>query len=379
MTGDERGPHRRVHRRRRRRPPAISVFDTVDVGVAPAAHRRPPRRALRRNASSRATPRASRRPTSRRTTRSSAARSACSTSSPTRATSTSPYGTTKTPPGTANFTLSSQPNNQNNPNVDPQISTNLEVGSKWDFYGSRLSLTGAAFRTEERERHLHGRRDGGAADLQPGRRAAGHGRRASASPGGSSDSWDVTANFAYLDSENLSQNLANAGKRLTLTPEFSGSVWTTYTTPIRLSVGGGVRFTDAVYVNAANTIKAPGYQIVDAMATYARAPPGVAAAQRLQRDRRDLHPQHQQQRRPLQPGPPAHGRAHGELRVREARRDADRDPRRPHPRAGRARAADARCGGLGRRPGHRRAAVGARQGQPAARRDPIRSRASSAT
>ena len=34
------------------------------------------------------------------------------------------------------------------PNVDPQISTNLEVGSKWDFYGSRLSLTGAAFRTK---------------------------------------------------------------------------------------------------------------------------------------------------------------------------------------------------------------------------------------
>ena len=79
----------------------------------------------------------------------------------------------------------------------------------------------------------------------------------------------MTANFAYLDSENLSQNPVNAGKRLMLTPEFSGSVWTTYTTPIRLSVGGGIRLTDAVYVNAANTIKVPGYQIVDAMATYA--------------------------------------------------------------------------------------------------------------
>ena len=57
-------------------------------------------------------------------------------------------------------------------------------------------------------------------------------------------SWDVTANVAYLDSENLSQNTANQGKRLTLTPQFSGSVWTTYTTPWRLTVGGGVRFTD---------------------------------------------------------------------------------------------------------------------------------------
>ena len=68
---------------------AVSVFDTVDVGLAAAAHRRRARRALRRDASSRATPPASRRPTSRRTTRWSAARSARSTSSPTRATSTS--------------------------------------------------------------------------------------------------------------------------------------------------------------------------------------------------------------------------------------------------------------------------------------------------
>ena len=39
-------------------------------------------------------------------------------------------------------------------------------------------------------------------------------------------------------------------------------------TPIRLSIGGGLRFADAVYVNAANTIRTPPSQIVDAMATY---------------------------------------------------------------------------------------------------------------
>ena len=67
---------------------------------------------------------------------------------PTAATSTLSYGTTVTPPGTANFTLSAQANNQNNPSVEPQESTNFEVGSKWDFVGGRLSLTGAVFRTE---------------------------------------------------------------------------------------------------------------------------------------------------------------------------------------------------------------------------------------
>ena len=45
------------------------------------------------------------------------------------------YGTSVTPPGTANFTLSAQANNQNNPSVEPQESTNIEVGTKWDFAG----------------------------------------------------------------------------------------------------------------------------------------------------------------------------------------------------------------------------------------------------
>src|SRR6185295_4002764 len=60
------------------------------------------------------------------------------------------YGSTATPPGTANFALSAQANNQNNPNVDPQISTNLEAGTKWDVAGGRLSLTGAVFHTQNR-------------------------------------------------------------------------------------------------------------------------------------------------------------------------------------------------------------------------------------
>ena len=60
------------------------------------------------------------------------------------------YGSTVTPPGTANFTLSAQANNQNNPNVKPQESTNYEVGSKWDFANGRLSLNTAIFRTENR-------------------------------------------------------------------------------------------------------------------------------------------------------------------------------------------------------------------------------------
>jgi catecholate siderophore receptor len=177
------------------------------------------------------------------------------------------YGTTKTPPGTANFTLSAQPNNQNNPNVDPQISTNLEVGTKWDFYGSRLSITGAAFRTKNE--NVIFTVDATAVPPIFNQDDAQQVNGVTLGVAGRVfRNWDITANIAYLDSENLSQNVANAGKRLTLTPEFSGSVWTTYTTPWRLTFGGGVRFTDQVFVNAPNTIVSPGYALVDAMATY---------------------------------------------------------------------------------------------------------------
>ncbi len=131
------------------------------------------------------------------------------------------FGTTKTPPGTANFALSAQANNQNNPNTDPQISRNLEVGSKWNFYGSRLSLTGAAFRTKNE--NVIFTVDATAVPPVFNQDDAQEVTGVSLGVAGRVvRAWDVTANIAYLDSENLSQNAANAGRRLTLAPVVLG-------------------------------------------------------------------------------------------------------------------------------------------------------------
>jgi catecholate siderophore receptor len=177
------------------------------------------------------------------------------------------YGTSVTPPGTANFTLSAQANNQNNPSVKPQESTNLEFGTKWDLADSRLSLTGAVFRTENKNviytidataiPPLYNQDDG---QLVRGVTLGALGRI--------TDRWEVLANFGYLDSEQQSQNPVNNGQRLTLTPEFSTSVWTTYRLPRNVTFGGGVRQISDVFVNTANTIKGPGYHLVDALAQY---------------------------------------------------------------------------------------------------------------
>ena len=45
-------------------------------------------------------------------------------------------------------------------------------------------------------------------------------------------------------------------------------MWTTYRTPIKLRIGGGLRYQGDAYVNAANTILLPSATVVDAMAEY---------------------------------------------------------------------------------------------------------------
>ena len=177
------------------------------------------------------------------------------------------YGTTVTPPGAANFTLSAAANNQNNPNVKPQESSNVEVGTKWDVAGGRLSLNGAIFHTINRnvlftvdaaavppvynqddKQRVDGVTLGATGQLTP--------------------RWQVLASAGYLDTESLTQTEANNGRRLTLSPKLSGSLWSTIRLPKGWVLGGGVRGTSEVFINAANTIKAPGYQIVDGLVEY---------------------------------------------------------------------------------------------------------------
>jgi len=177
------------------------------------------------------------------------------------------YGSTVTPPGTANFTLSAQPNNQNNPNVEPQESRNYEVGGKIGLYDNRLSLSLAAFRTDNENVIF----TVDAAAVPPvfnqddGQRVNGF---TIGSLGQITPRWQVLASLGYFNTRQISQNPINNGNRLTLTPELSGSLWTTYDFPIRLTLGGGVRYMDEVFVNAANTIRVPSYALVDAMVEY---------------------------------------------------------------------------------------------------------------
>ena len=173
------------------------------------------------------------------------------------------FGSSLTPPGSANFQLNAAATNPNNPNVDPQESVNYEVGTKWDL-GGRLQLSGAYFWTENKNvifvvdpvavppifNQDDGQKVNGLALGVVGR---------------ITPALDVNLSLQYLDSEAVSQNAVIDGLRLQLTPEFSGNVWATYRLPHDIRIGGGVRYTDSTFVNAANTIVIPRYTVADAL------------------------------------------------------------------------------------------------------------------
>jgi catecholate siderophore receptor len=154
----------------------------------------------------------------------------------------------------------------NSPSVDPQVSTNLEAGSKWDFADGRVSLNAAVFRTKNR--NVIYTIDATAVPPifnQDDKQLV---NGVSVGVGGRiTPEWQVLGDFSYLDTELQSQGVTN-GTRLTLTPEFSGSLWTTYRVLPGLTIGGGIRQTSKVFINAANTIASPGYHLIDGLVEY---------------------------------------------------------------------------------------------------------------
>ncbi len=173
------------------------------------------------------------------------------------------FGTSLTPPGSANFQLNAAAANQNNPNVDPQESTNYEIGTKWDL-GGRLQLTGAYFWTENK--NVIFVVDPAAVppvfNQDDGQKVNG---LALAVTGRITSRLDINMSLQYLDSEAVSQSPATNGRQLQLTPEVSGNLWATYRLPRDIRIGGGVRYNDASFVNAANTIVIPSYALADAL------------------------------------------------------------------------------------------------------------------
>ncbi|MDE1169241.1 MAG: TonB-dependent siderophore receptor [Pseudomonas sp.] len=190
------------------------------------------------------------------------------------------FATSATPPGAmlnegsdgnpltaGNSTLASD--------LEPETTKNYEVGTKWDLFHDRLSLTGAIFRTEKTNTRVltssNTYTNAGESRVD--------GVELSAS-GKITEKWQLFANYSYLKSELVDPGLvgrngavtvgavSQKGNEMPNVPKNSASIWTTYELMPKVTIGGGAFYVGEVYGDTANTVYVPSYTRYDAMASY---------------------------------------------------------------------------------------------------------------
>lgn len=175
------------------------------------------------------------------------------------------YGLSYKPPGT-DFALSSAVNNQNNPDVDPQKTTNAEIGAKREFYHGRLLAAISLFAMKNNKTvftdPVLGAIPAGAQTVKGSEFDL---------TGKLSDDWLILAGISWLDSVYDNGTAAQVGTSLPLTPKWSGNVWTTYRLPRGFTIGAGAQYRGEVNRLDATTVlprTMPAFWLANAMLAY---------------------------------------------------------------------------------------------------------------
>ncbi|OGA82457.1 MAG: TonB-dependent receptor [Burkholderiales bacterium RIFCSPHIGHO2_01_FULL_63_240] len=177
-----------------------------------------------------------------------------------------------TPPGGNNFVLSASATNQANSALDPQETTTIEVGTKWDLLDEKLNVSAAIYRAENDKQTSV---DSFGQTLQFGKtRVDGI---EFAAVGQITNFWQVSAGLAFMDAKQIKQfsSATSENNGVRWSPEMTASVWTSYTAG-DFTLGGGVRhvsdqkrvITKGADLSTQNVPKIPSYTLVDLMAAY---------------------------------------------------------------------------------------------------------------
>jgi catecholate siderophore receptor len=199
------------------------------------------------------------------------------------------YGNSETPSiATVNGTCTITGAN-NNCNLEPEEAENIELGTKWDVLGNRLSLTASISRNERTNYRVN---DPGNPDNPSGQQTLDGSARVDALILGVSglitEDWSIFANYTFLDSEVLqgaSDFVSDAGQDYTRgdpllnVPRNAASLWTTWDAIEGLQLGYGLTWQDEVYTSqhtaatgafppGSQLPTTPGYVVHRAMATW---------------------------------------------------------------------------------------------------------------
>lgn len=164
----------------------------------------------------------------------------------------------------------------NSADLAPEKNRSLEVGTKWDFAGGKLTFRGAAYRL----RKLNARVPD---PTNPALNILGGDQRVDGAEaelaGALTDAWRIYTGYAFAQTEVVSTTLANTqGNPLANAPKHTFNVWTTYQVTEALTIGGGANFVSeraaSSTLNAATMQlpTAPGYTVFSAMAKYRLSP-----------------------------------------------------------------------------------------------------------
>jgi len=190
------------------------------------------------------------------------------------------FATSATPPGGVTDGADTNPNTPGNStlvsDLEPETTKNYELGTKWDLFHERLSLTAAIFRTEKENTRVlvaNNTYENSGTTRVDGIELGASGKL--------TDKWQVFAGYSYLKSEAVDPGEAGnrngqltggvnpaKGNELPNTPKNSFSLWSTYNVTDKLTLGGGAFYVDDVWGDLNNTVYVPSYVRYDAMASY---------------------------------------------------------------------------------------------------------------
>ncbi len=150
---------------------------------------------------------------------------------------------------------------ENNAQLPPETATSYELGGSWNVMDG-LRLQGSVFRIEKRNARTSDPANDTLQVLDGIVRVDGFEISAT---GQITPEWNVMAGYTRLNSEIVESNRpAEVGKEFANVAPNTASLWTTYTFPMGIQLGGGISYVDRRYGNTTNTVQAPAYTRFDA-------------------------------------------------------------------------------------------------------------------
>ena len=196
---------------------------------------------------------------------------------------------------------------------EPEITRNMEIGSKLDFLEGALSVTAALFNLE-RSNIKNTDPANPARQINVGKQRT-NGLELTAN-GRLPGRWDVSAGYAYLDGKMVESvarvsslqlpvvSVPALGKVPALTPRHSGFLWAMKDVGNGFSLGGGLNYVGARFASLTNLVTLPSYVTADLAGLYKAGRYELGVNVKNVTDKKHIVSSHGSNDNLIVPGPP---------------------------------------------------------------------------